>query len=203
MQRLLPSFGILIFIVLYIYSASIYPGGSPSDPNSIGFDWFDNLWCNLMEEKAINGQDNPARPISLFAIVVLGLSMTIFFFQFAKYFEKHMIWKRIIVVTGLISMVSAAFIFTSYHDVMTTILSFSGLIGISSILRALYNNKMTFFIIFGILCVIVIGLNNLFYYNENFSDYLAVVQQLDFVMVLSWTIGLNLKMMNRKDLKTH
>lgn len=200
MSRLLPTFGILIFVLLYIYAAAIYPGGSPSDPNSVGFDWFNNLWCNLMEEKAINGQDNPARPVSLFAIVLLGLSMTIFFFQFAKYFEKHKIWKRVIVITGVLSMLSAAFIFTSYHDIMTTVLSLSGLIGISSILRALYKNKMTFFIIYGIICVVLIGLNNLFYYNQNFGDYLAVVQQLDFVAVLTWTVGLNLKMLNKKAL---
>ncbi|MBO6606116.1 hypothetical protein [Psychroserpens sp.] len=200
MSRLLPTFGILIFVLLYIYAAAIYPGGSPADPNSIGFDWFQNLWCNLMEEKAINGQDNPARTVSLFAIVVLGLSMTIFFFLFAKYFEKHTIWKRVIVITGVLSMVSAAFIFTSYHDIMTTILSLSGLIGISSILRALYKNKMPLFIIGGIICVVLIGLNNLFYYNQNYGDYLAIIQQLDFIAVLSWTVGLNLKMLNKKEL---
>ncbi len=197
MARLLPSLGILVFIVLYIYAASVYPGGSPIDPNSIGFDWFENLWCNLMREKAINGQVNPAQRVSLVALVLLASSMILFFVLFAIYFEKRLIWKRIIIVTGVISMVSSVFVFTSYHDIMTSILSLSGLIGISSILRALHKNKMTFFIVFGVICIILIALNNLFYYNTAFNDYLAVIQQINFILVLSWTVGLNLKMLKR------
>ena len=198
MPRLLPTYGILIFVGLYIYSASLYPGGSPADPNSIGFDWSNNLWCNLMSEQAINGLDNPARPVSIFAVVLLCSSMTIFFFQFAKYFEPNNTWKLIIKVTGVLAMISAVFIFTAYHDVMTTILSVCGLFGIIAIIRALHINKLTFFKVSGVLCLILIGLNNLFYYNQQFTDYLAIVQQLNFVLVLTWTIGLNLKMKNMK-----
>ncbi len=198
---LLPTFGILIFFGLYVYSASLYPGGSQADVKSVGFDWFNNLWCNLMREKAINGVENPARPISIFAVVVLGSSLIIFFFQFAKFFVESRYWQNIIRTTGILSMVSAAFIFTKYHDVMTTFLSICGLFGILSIIRTLHINKMTFFTISGIVCLIVIGLNNLFYYDERFIDYLPVVQQIDFILVLSWTIGLNLKMINKNVLQ--
>jgi hypothetical protein len=196
MARLVPTFGILIFIGMYIYAASLYPGGSPADPNSIGFDWFNNLWCNLMSEKAINGQDNPARLVSIFALVVLGVSMVIFFFLFSKFFVKSTLWKNIIKLTGIVAMASAVFIFTEYHDMMTTILSLCGLVGITAIIRTLHIHKMTFLKIIGIICLLVIGLNNLFYYNESFNEYLAVIQQLDFLLVLTWTVGLNLKMIS-------
>ena len=198
--KLLPTLGILIFIGLYIYSAKIYPGGSPADPNSVGYDWFNNLWCNLMSKNAINGLENPERPISIFAIIILGCSMIVFFFQFAKYFVKSRNWKNTIKITGVLAMASAAFIFTNYHDVMTTVLSICGLVGIISIIRALHINQMIFFKILGIVCLITIGLNNLFYYNERFIDYLPLVQLADFILVLSWTVGLNLKMINRNAL---
>ena len=201
MRRLLPTYGILIFIALYIYSATIYPGGSPSDPNSVGYDWFKNLWCHLMAENALNGLENPTSSISIFAAVVLCCSMIIFFFQFAKYFVKSRTWKIIIKTSGVIAMASAALIFTDYHDVMTTVLSICGLFGIIAIMRALYINKMTFFMIHGIVCLIFIGLNNLFYYDERFIEYLPIVQLLDFILVLSWTVGLNLKMINREALQ--
>lgn len=201
MQRLLPSFGILIFIALYIYSANIYPGGSPTDPNSVGYDWLNNLWCNLMEKNAINGNTNPARSISIFAVIILGCSMIIFFFQFAKFFVKSSVWKNIIKTTGVLAMISAAFIFTKYHDIMTTVLSICGLLGILSIIRTLHINKMTFFKIWGIVCLVVISLNNLFYYNEKFIEYLPIIQLMDFFLVLSWTINLNLKMINKKALQ--
>lgn len=198
MRRLIPTFGILIFIILHVYAANIYPGGSPKDPNSLGYDWFNNLWCNLMSENALNGHKNPARPVSIFAVIVLGSSMIIFFFQFAKFFVKDKIVKNIIKTTGILAMVSAAFIFTKYHDFMTTILSISGLLGIISIIRTLHINKMFLFKIFGIICLIIIGLNNLFYYNEKFIDYLPLVQLIDFICILTWTIGLNLKMIIKK-----
>ena len=203
MPRLLPTFGILIFITIYFYSASIYPGGSLADANSVGYDWFNNLWCHLMNEHAINGQANPARSISIFAAVILCVSMIIFFFQFAKYFVKNSIWKIMIKASGIIAMASAAFIFTNYHDVMTTVLSICGLLGITAILRSLHLQNMTFFKIWGIICVIVIGLNNLFYYNENYTEYLPMVQLIDFVLILSWTVSLNLKMIKRNALIGH
>lgn len=198
MRRLLPTFGILIFIALYIYSASIYPGGSPTDPNSVGYDWFNNLWCNLMSENAINGNKNPARPISIFAVVVLGFSVIIFFFQFAKFFVNNRTLRIVIQTTGVLAMLSAALIFTKYHDIMTTVLSVCGLFGILSIIRTLHLNRMTFFAIIGIVCLIVIGLNNFFYYKEKLNEYLPIVQLIDFILVLGWTIGLNLKMINKK-----
>ena len=100
-------------------------------------------------------------------------------------------------ITGVIAMGSAAFIFTNYHDVMTTILSICGLVGIFGILRALYMNKMIFFMIFGMVCLVFIILNNLFYYKEEFNAYLPVIQQLDFILVLAWTVSLNLMMKNK------
>ncbi len=196
---LLPSLGILIFIGLFFYSASLYPGGSQADINSLGFDWSNNYWCNLMSEKSLNGLENTARPAAMIAMVILCSSMTLFFFQFANYFEKNRYWKMIIKIAGTLAMLSAIFIFTKYHDVMTTILSICGVVGIIGILRALHKNKMIFFKISGIICMILIGINNLFYYNENLIKYLPIVQKIAFILILSWTIGLNFKMKNKSN----
>ena len=197
MLKLLPTIGILMFIGLYVYAAQLYPGGSQADPNSVGFDWFQNLWCNLMSETAINGEQNPARSISLFAVVVVCSSLILFFFQFTRFFVKSRNWKLTIKITGVVAMLSALFIFTKYHDLMTTILSLCGLVGITAMIRALHINKMTFLKITGIICLIFIGLNNLCYYNERFSDYLPIVQQIDIFLVLAWTVGINLQMLNK------
>ena len=128
--RLLPTWGIMFFIGLYYYATTLYPGGSQADENSVGFDWGNNLWCNLMSEEALNGLENPASPVALFGMVVLCSSMTLFFFLFANYFEKDRNWNVIIKAAGALAMLSAVFIFTKYHDVMTTILSVCGVVGI-------------------------------------------------------------------------
>ena len=200
MTRLIPTFGILVFIGLYIYAASLYPGGSQANPNALGWDWGKNLWCNLMSENAINGLENPASLIARFAAAVLSTSLAVFYFLCAKFFVRNKTWKIVLKITGVLLMIAAVFIFSRYHDIMTTIISICGLIGISGILRALYLNKMTFFVVFGLVCLLVIGLNNLFYYNEKLNNYLPLVQHLDFALILSWTVWLNFRMLGKDEM---
>lgn len=194
---LLPTIGILIFVGLYFYAANLYPGGSQADANSVGFGFTKNLWCNLLGETALNGQPNQARATALSGMVVLCTSMIVFFFLFAKYFVINRIWKLIIKISGALAMISAVFVFTGYHDVMTTILSVGGVLVLIGIIRTLQKEKMTFFMLSGIACMIVVGVNNWFYYDQRFIDYLPVVQKVTFILILSWTVGLNLKMRSK------
>jgi len=197
----LPTFGILIFIGLFVHATSLYPGGTQADINMVGFDWVNNFWCNLMLENALNGQENPARPIAIIAMIILCSSVTLSYFYFATFFEKNRIWKMIIKISGTLSMLSAVFIFTTYHDIMTTLLSVFGTLGIIGIIRTLHKNNMTFFKITGIFCMILAGMNNLFYYSENLIEYLPSIQKITFVLVLAWIIGLNLKMKKKNVLQ--
>ena len=194
----LPTIGILVFIGIYIFASKLYPGGSIADINSIGFDWRNNHWCNLMRQSGLNGIKNQARPIAITGITILCISMIVFFFQFANHFEKSSSWKIIIKISGAFAMLSATFIFTKYHDVMTTILSICGTIVIIGMIRALHNNQLTFFKLMGIFCMLIIGLNNFFYYNEDLIQYSPLVQKGAFILILSWTIGLNF-IINKED----
>ena len=201
LKTLLPTFGILIFIGLYVYSASLYPGGSQADINSVGFDWVNNYFCNLMTENGVNGLENPARPIAILAMIFLCSSMTLFFFQFATHFVKNRIWKMTIQISGTLAMISAVLIFTKNHDIMTTILSVFGILVIIGIIRAIYKSNLTLFKISGIVCIILIGGNNLIYYSGNSIEHLPLIQKISFILVLSWTVGLNLKMKNKNALQ--
>ena len=197
--RLLPTFGILVFVGFYIYATTLYPGGSQADLNSVGFNWQHNFWCNLMSKTAMNGTENPASPVALTGMVILCTSMAIFFFQFANVFVTDKVWKIIIKISGALAMLAAVFIFTMYHDVMTTVLSICGVLVIVGIIRALHKNNMTFFKISGIICMTLVVLNNYFYYQENLIKYLPIVQKIGFVLILSWTIGLNFKMKTKNE----
>ncbi|MGI9552933.1 MAG: hypothetical protein ACR2MT_17135 [Aurantibacter sp.] len=199
--RLLPTLGILTFIGIYVYAATLYPGGSQADINSVGYDWRNNFWCNLMSEDAMNGLENPASPVALLGIVILCSSMTLFFFHFANYFEKNRIWKITIKIAGALGMGAAVFIFTKYHDIMTAISSICGVVVIIGIIRALHKNNLTFFKVGGMICVALLGIVNLFYYNENLINYLPIVQKVGFILILSWIVGLNLKMKNKNVLQ--
>ena len=196
--KFLPTIGILLFIGIYIYASKLYPGGSQADLNSVGFDWSNNYWCNLMLENGLNGIKNKARPVAITGIIILCISMIIFFFQFANHFEKHRIWKMTIKISGALAILSAPFIFSEYHDIMTTVLSISGTVVIIGMIRALHNNQLTFLKVMGIFCILIIALNNFFYYNENLIQYGPLIQKGAFFLILSWTIGLNF-ISNRKN----
>jgi hypothetical protein len=191
---LLPTIGILIFVGLYIYSSLLYPGGSQADLNAIGFDWMNNYWCHLMNEQGMNGQTNPARPIAITAMIILCLSLLVFFIQFAKKFAKSRFWKITIQLFGVITMLFAIFIFTKQHDLMTTLSSIFGVFVVIGIIWEVYKSKMTIFKWSGIVCIFLLAVNNYIYYSEQLIEYLPVIQKITFVVVLVWIIGMNYKL---------
>ncbi|MDF0705789.1 hypothetical protein [Flagellimonas okinawensis] len=190
--KVLPTIGILMFIAIYAYASHLYPGGSLADVNSAGFDWLNNHWCHLMRENALNGVQNKARPVAIAGITMLCASMIIFFFQFANHFEKNRNWNITIKVSGTLGMLSACFIFTIYHDIMTSILSVFGTLVIIGMLRALYKKRLIFLMVMGVFCILIVAMNNYFYYNENLTQYSPIIQKIAFILILSWTVFLNL-----------
>lgn len=195
---MIPFLGILIFIGLYIFSSTLYPGGSQIELNAKGFDWINNYWCNLLNEKGMNGQLNPAKPFSILAMFILCISLMIFFIQFAKTFPKSKLWKRIIRVNGILSMLFAILIFTKYHDLMTTISSIFGLFVVIGIIREVYISELTIYKISGILFILLLGVNNYIYYTQQFIKHLPLIQKITFVFVLIWIIGLNYEIIKKK-----
>tara|TARA_B100001769_G_C21829151_1_gene450378 strand:+ start:29 stop:679 length:651 start_codon:yes stop_codon:yes gene_type:complete len=198
--NLIPVIGIAIFVGLYIFSSTLYPGGSQANLNSEGFDWINNYWCNLMNEKGMNGQPNPAKPYSIIAMIILCLSLMFFFIQFAQIYSKSKIWKRIIKTSGIISMSFAILIFTKYHDLMTTLSSIFGLFVVIGIIREIYKSKLSIYKITGVICILILGLNNYIYYTQQFIEVLPLLQKITFAIVLLWIIGLNFEI-NKKKIK--
>ena len=198
--NLIPVIGIVIFVGLYIFSSTLYPGGSQANLNSEGFDWINNYWCNLMNEKGMNGQPNPAKPYSIIAMIILCLSLMFFFIQFAQIYSKSKIWKRIIKTSGIISMSFAILIFTKYHDLMTTLSSIFGLFVVIGIIREIYKSKLSIYKITGVICILILGLNNYIYYTQQFIEVLPLLQKITFAIVLLWISGLNFEI-NKKKIK--
>ncbi len=197
--RLLPILGILIFIGLYIYSTTLYPGGSQADLNSTGFSWMNNYWCNLMNEQGMNGQFNHARPYAISAMLILCFSLMLFFVSFPSKFPLHKFWKLTIQIAGIISMLFAALIFTQYHDLMTILSSIFGAFVVIGIIWTVYKSKMTAFKISGVVCIVLLALNNYIYYSQHMIDFLPLIQKITFAFVLLWISTLNWKMYELKN----
>ncbi len=197
----MPTTGILIFVGLYIYASTLYPGGSQADSNSVGFDWINNYWCDLTNEYGVNRMHNPARPFAISAMTILCISLTIFFIQFARKLATNPFWKSTIQVSGTISMIFAILIFTKYHDLMTIIASFFGLLVLVGIIREVYKSEMTKFKISGITCIILLIMNNYMYYGQQLVEHLPLIQKITFVFILIWIIGLNYKLTEKNTLQ--
>lgn len=197
---LIPIWGTLIFVVHYLVAAFLYPGGSQLDKNSIGFSWTDNYWCNLLNDFAINGQPNPARPIAMSGMFVLCLALSFFWVQFPNHISVGKFAKLTIQTSGILAMAIALFLFSDIdHDLITNLASFFGLIATTGTFFGLYKNKWYGLFIFGLLIVILVGLNNYVYYSKGLIVYLPVIQKISFATFLLWIciIDINLYRMSK------
>lgn len=146
----------------------------------------------------MNGLENSARPFALSAFIILCSSLLLFFFQFARHFVENKYWKKGIQVLGTLSMSTAVLIFTSYHDVMTIISSLFGLFVVIGIIVTIYRSSFTGFKISGIVCILLLVVNNMIYYSGEYIEYLPLIQKITFAVVLTWIVGLNWKMVAKK-----
>ncbi|MEO7048096.1 MAG: hypothetical protein ABI091_22550 [Ferruginibacter sp.] len=184
---LTPILGTIIFIVLYFIATLYYPGGSQVDKNSIGFSWINNYWCNLLNENAMNGQHNSAKPIAMTAMCTLCLSLSFFWIFFPQQIRTGKIVKRLIQISGTLSMLVAFFLFTNInHDLITDVASFLGLIATIGTFIGLYKTKWFGLFAFGLLNILLVGLNNYVYFTKGMIIYLPVIQKISFVTFLIW-----------------
>lgn len=139
---LTPIFGTLTFVVLYVVATILYPGGSQVDKNSVGFSWTNNYWCNLLNENAINGQSNPAKPVAITGMFVLCLTLAFFGFYFQNKLTCSKKIKLVIQISGILAMTISFFLFTNIiHDLVTNLASIFGLIATAGTFIGLYKTK--------------------------------------------------------------
>lgn len=184
---LVPILGTIIFFVLYFIATLYYPGGSQVDNNSIGFSWINNYWCNLLNENAMNGQHNFAKPIAMIAMFIICLSLSIFWIVFPHQIKTGEITKRLIQISGTLSMFVVFFLFTNInHDFITDVASFLGLIATIGTFIALYKTRWFGLFAFGLLNILLVGLNNYVYFTNGLIIYLPVIQKISFITFLIW-----------------
>lgn len=193
-RSLIPTIGTVLFVILYVIATFYYPGGSQSDQYAIGFSWRNNYWCNLLNDLAINGQRNRAKPIAMTAMFILCISHISFWWQFPKDIGIGKISKVTIQVFGTLAMSLGLLLFSKAdHDLVTNVASLFGLIATTGTLISLYkNNWMTLFKL-GIVIMLLVVANNVLYYNKELISFLPLVQKITFATFLIWVCSMNLK----------
>ena len=195
---LIPIFGSLLFIVLYIIAASLYPGGSETNKTSIGYSVTNNYWCNLIHDNAINGQPNTAKPIAVTAMIVLCLALSTFWVFFPRHIITGKILRITIQISGAGAMLGSFFLLTNInHDLVVNIASFLGLIATIGTLTCLYQTKWYWLFAFGLFNIFLVGLNNYLYHTKGMMIYLPVVQKISFISFLIWICLININLYYR------
>lgn len=192
---LTPVFGVLLFASMYFVATLFYPGGSQNDKNSVGFSWRNNYWCNLLNLEAINGEVNAARPYAMIAMIVLCVSLSSFWLLFSMHTNIGNGLKRLILVTGILSMICSVFLLSAFdHDLVVNSASLLGLIAVIATIVALYKLKWKMLFMIGLLNIMLVGVNNIFYYGSDLIVYLPVIQKITFAVFLIWICMINTRM---------
>jgi hypothetical protein len=190
----IPLLGIPLFVLLYVWASFYYPGGSQADAQSTGFSWVNNYWCNLLNAMAINGQTNPAQPIAMTAMVVLCISLAVFWYLFPMISLSKNLSVRITQFTGVAAMGTALLLNSSLdHDLITNLASLLGLMAVVGTLIGLRRLQWNVLFWFGTMNLLLVLLNNLLYYNPQLIRYLPLVQKISFAAFLVWLFLISMK----------
>ena len=188
----MPLVGLLIFVLLYLISTLLYPGGSTYDPSTAGFDWLQNYWCDLTCLVAKNGAPNTARPVALAAMIILCSSLAVFWFILPTLFQNKPQY-QVIRYTGILSMAIAVFMFTGYHD---TVIHLGGLLaGVALVLTFVGLYEHSYYRLFwsGLCCLVLILFNYFIYETGTWLTLLPIVQKITFGIVAVWVCVVDMR----------
>lgn len=186
--------GSFLFVILYIIAALLYPGGSGANKAATGYSWTNNYWCNLLNEKAINGQTNTARPIAVLAMLVLCLSLSAFWILFPALTQLKKYHRLLIQVAGTVCMLTSFLLLIRIdHDLAVNTSSLFGLIAMIGTLIALYQLKWKWLVAIGLFDLLLVALNN-YLYHSNEMMYLPIVQKFSFLSFLVWFSLISIKL---------
>jgi len=183
---LAPFIGSIVFSGLYLVAAILYPGGSSADIHSTGFSLLDNYWCNLLNDKALNGQPNTSKPYAVAAMLVLSCSLLFFWWQFAAvvYWGKQV--KRGIQICGTLGSLCMLFLPFGKHDLVINLSALFGGIALVLVIIALRRMNLINLYRTGLFNLVLIGINNIVYYTEKLLWMLPVVQKITFLFFICW-----------------
>lgn len=182
--------GVLLSILLLFIATMQYPGGSQFDACSIGFSWRHNYLCNLLNPVAVNGvQDNPARPWAIAGVLVLNLSVAMFFIHFSKKIPQKSA-SNIIKFAGAGAMAFGLFMATPFHDLGVTVSGTLLMLSLFYIAVFVFRSKLHFFKILSVLSLLSLYVCTYVYFTQHGLAYLPVLQKLNLGLSIALVLGL-------------
>ena len=193
----LPLLGMALFIILYVVSAFLYPGGSWKFQEAEGFSFWHNYLCDLLDEYAINGELNTARYVSRFALAFLCGGLLLLWYHLPNLFDKNNFNQKIMWICGILALITTCFLSSGTHDFTVRLAGIFGSIAFISCFVELYRNQFIKLFYFGIFCLFVFVINYYVYETGIFIRALPIIQKITFLSFIGWFIIVNLLLLNK------
>lgn len=115
---IIPFSGLILFGVLTTVAILFYPGGNRFEPAAMGYSFFDNFWCDLLDKITHRGEPNAGRPFAVLANIIFPLSMIPLWIEIPNKYAPSFRLMRATQVFGIGAMFTAALVFSPFHDNM-------------------------------------------------------------------------------------
>ncbi len=186
--RHLPTLGILVALGLLLASTCLYPGGTDWSVETVGFRWTENFVCALFQPLALNGAENPARPLAFAALGLLCVCLGVVFFAISRSTTSR--WHRSGIEIGGIGMaVYALFVPTILHHVAVAMGLVFGLCAYLAMVHLLWREGRRGLFGWGVFVLLVKIVSAISYYGDIASHSLPVLQKLGITTGLGWILA--------------
>lgn len=192
-----PIVGLGLYVLLFTYAATFYPGGSTNLPNAKGYSFFHNLLCDAMDPVTKGGMENNARSLATISHYILSLTMICFFYLLPKVFPVKNLNTKLTAFFGMATMTIFVFMSTEYHDFTVLLTGIFGTIAMIPFfieLRRFKNQGYKAIVIFSFAMSIVCFL---IFETKIGIYYLPIVQKFTFALDSVWVIWTCILVLNR------
>ncbi|XLS27434.1 hypothetical protein ACJD0Z_09515 [Flavobacteriaceae bacterium M23B6Z8] len=189
---ILPVVGMILFVLFYLIAAFNYSGGSYRVPDAAYFDFWYNYLCDLLDATTYQGLPNDASVYARAALVILSVSLSIIWYYSPLLFELKIYQRRIVQISGILSMLIVLFLGSDQHDLIIRIAGFFGIIAFLIMIKALFNAKYYLLALGGVLCILIFFINYLIYESGFLINALPVIQKFTFIFFILWFLLLDL-----------
>src|SRR5205814_2211909 len=129
------------------------------------YDWANNSISALFQPRALNGAENPARPLAVLAIFIFCVTMAVVFKSISRR-GKSRFQKGTIEIAGIGSMVYAFLVVTPMHDVLVTVALVFFVTAMLATLHMVYLEGRSGMFYAGIVCLALPLCNAVMYYGN-------------------------------------
>ncbi|WP_190811001.1 hypothetical protein [Flagellimonas sp. S3867] len=191
---LLPLVGMGLFILLYVVAAMHYPGGSWANPAQIGFSYWNNYLCDLLDTYTILGVLNPARIYARVALLILCTSLMLLWYNLPKLFYHNNSNTNIMRSLGIISLGVTLLLGSESHDIIIRIAGVFGVVALILLFVNFFRAKYHALFGLGIYCLLIFFLNYYIYETGVLIHLLPIIQKITFLSFILWFAFLNISL---------